>query len=370
MSNSEISLTKGKQMINSLTGIKVIALLLLFIHHSSMPKLPFELGSRMCELLFVISGFLVGYNKYNKNESCSYKYSFDYVISKLIVFYPLHVIVTFLRGLIEFKTFTTVSAIIKFFLSLFLLSAWSPHEEVYFAYNGSSWFLSSLLFCYFLTPIFLRLIKVKKSYILFVLVLLVRLFLDVVTDYSLINYFALDTHVNPVIRSLEFFLGMLLVPTFLKARSFINNNWSKNKTRNIFSFCEITVLLLAFFSMYFLRNVMPKTFFIFLFSLFTFVFSFDYGLLSYLLGLQPFKLFNKIQFEFYLSHTTFLRYCKSFVSFLFSGGGPNIVISSLILLAEFFVLTFICFIYCKYIKSIFSLLMKKLVTTIEKVVLD
>lgn len=156
---------------------------------------------------------------------------------------------------------------------------------------------------------------------MFVIVLLVRLFLDVITDYSSINYFALDTHVNPVIRSLEFFLGMLLVPTFLKARSFINNNWSKNKTRNIFSFCEITVLLLAFFSMYFLRNVMPKTFFIFLFSLFTFVFSFDYGLLSYLLGLQPFKLFNKIQFEFYLSHTTFLRYCKSFVSFLFSGGG-------------------------------------------------
>lgn len=59
MNNSEISLAKEKTMINSLTGIKVIALLLLFVHHSSLPKLPFELGSRMCELLFVISGFLV-----------------------------------------------------------------------------------------------------------------------------------------------------------------------------------------------------------------------------------------------------------------------------------------------------------------------
>lgn len=36
-----------------------------------MPLLPLELGGRMCELLFVLSGFLVGYNKQNKEFPCT-----------------------------------------------------------------------------------------------------------------------------------------------------------------------------------------------------------------------------------------------------------------------------------------------------------
>ena len=100
MSNSEISLTKGKQMINSLTGIKVIALLLLFIHHSSMPKLPFELGSRMCELLFVISGFLVGYNKYNKNDDVGYMET-DFTFPGELTFNAGNTVVNLLDRIIE-----------------------------------------------------------------------------------------------------------------------------------------------------------------------------------------------------------------------------------------------------------------------------
>ena len=53
---------KRQRPIESLTGLKVIAMLLLFWHHSTIPKLSVELGARTCEFLFVVSGLLVGYN--------------------------------------------------------------------------------------------------------------------------------------------------------------------------------------------------------------------------------------------------------------------------------------------------------------------
>ena len=96
-------LENQKTVIKSLTGIKVVALLLIFYSHSAMPQIELGIGSRMCELLFVMSGFLVGYNKLDKKIPCTYKASFDYFISKFILFYPLHVIITLLRAIIQYK---------------------------------------------------------------------------------------------------------------------------------------------------------------------------------------------------------------------------------------------------------------------------
>lgn len=47
----------AQQHLSSLGGIKVIAMLLLFWWHSSIPNPNVDLGARTCELLFVTSGF-------------------------------------------------------------------------------------------------------------------------------------------------------------------------------------------------------------------------------------------------------------------------------------------------------------------------
>ncbi len=55
--------------IKCLDGFKIIATLLIVWHHIGGydvfdPK--FDIGARMVEFFFVVSGFLVGYNSYNK----------------------------------------------------------------------------------------------------------------------------------------------------------------------------------------------------------------------------------------------------------------------------------------------------------------
>lgn len=45
------------QRIGSLAGLKVIALLLLFWWHSPIPNPNVDIGARVCEFFFVVSGF-------------------------------------------------------------------------------------------------------------------------------------------------------------------------------------------------------------------------------------------------------------------------------------------------------------------------
>ena len=232
--------------IKSLTGIKVFALLLIFYQHSSLPLLPFGLGSRMCELLMIISGFLVGYNYYYKNVPCSWKESFRYCISKLISIYPLYILITIIRCVIEYKSFNSVTTWIKLLLTIFMVQPWSPNQDVFFAFNGSSWFIICLLYSYFLSPLFLRLIHLKNNFCIFLLTIFIRVFLELIDVYSNVSFVEFSFHVNPFIRSLEFFLGMLLVPYFYNIKERIKNI-SRVKRKIYFTFLEILILMLSIF---------------------------------------------------------------------------------------------------------------------------
>lgn len=341
--------------IDSLTGIKVLSLILIFYQHSAMPTLPLGLGSRMCELLFVISGFLVGYNKKNREFPCTYKTGFDYVVSKLIVVYPLHVIITLIRCILEYKSFSTLTGWIKLFLSLLLVTSWSPHEDVFFCLNGSSWFLSALLFCYFLSPLFIRIMKTKHTKLFFIAVFLLRLLLDIIPEYTALRFLELHTHVNPFVRSLEFLMGMMLVPGYCNIKKKLMDFPEKQKII-LFTFLEIASLCISILLMYIFCDIWPKTLYVLLFCFFVFIFSFNEGLLSAFFSLSVFKKFNTIQFEFYLSHTTFLT-CCSYLLMRITYPDDSIIFTAICTLLEFCILSVICYIYKKWFKPVFSKIM-------------
>lgn len=79
----------NQNRINSLDGIKAIMLVLIFCWHTpTNPSFPFsepivDLGARMCEVLFVTSGFLVAYNHYENTMPITLKDSLKYVLSKI-----------------------------------------------------------------------------------------------------------------------------------------------------------------------------------------------------------------------------------------------------------------------------------------------
>ena len=74
------NLPNGKRKaLNYIAFIKFLAMIKIIKWHIyKWDNKPIDYGARMCEILFISSGFLVGYNHYEKNMPCDYETSFKY----------------------------------------------------------------------------------------------------------------------------------------------------------------------------------------------------------------------------------------------------------------------------------------------------
>lgn len=94
-----------------------------------------------------------------------------------------------------------------------LIQSWIPQESVFYAlkYVGVAWFLSSLLFCYILSPICYRVIirfSSKRS-----LPLMIFFYLCVLACIELDKFFSLGgwlAYISPLVRLFEYLMGMCL----------------------------------------------------------------------------------------------------------------------------------------------------------------
>lgn len=294
--------------IGSLTGLKVIAMLLLFWHHSTMPKLSIDLGARTCEFLFVVSGFLVGYNYFYIECPATWRESFRYAYSKFLKFWPLHFLTMLLVLVVKVRPLFTVPNLIRTILNILLLQAWSPCQETYFAYNGASWFLSALLFCYFMAPILIHFSKrIKGSITLFLGVFFIRYgieYIELVYPGQFLNF---QIHTNPIVRCLEFFMGMLMVPIFIYLKEHIEKN-----RKLLFSVLEVSMFFSVAYLIYFYNLYWYRAMYVGIFCLTIMLFAFDNGIISKFLNLKIFKLFSQIQFEFYILHQAMIICLENF----------------------------------------------------------
>lgn len=112
-----------------------------------------------------------------------------------------------------------------------MLQVWSRHRKLVSFFNGISWFLHDLLFCYFLTPLLLNSINsIKNSLILFFTFASTRIALEEFIKNGAFNVFDTHFHDGPIVRVFEFYLGMLMIPIFQKIKFYLD------KYRNIFYF--------------------------------------------------------------------------------------------------------------------------------------
>ncbi len=289
--------------INSLTVLKFLAMFLIVWWHIGKPTRTIDLGARMCEFLFVASGFLVGYNYLKKGMPNTISFQFKYVFNKIKKIWPLHVFMLLAFMLLNYETCIlgfTLNDVTIFLSNLFLLQAWSPDVgAVCFSYNGVSWFLSALLFCYFLSPFFLRFIKNKRLTItLFIVIAIIRISIDLFISKGS-NIFLLSTHTSPIVRSLEFFLGMLLVPSFcfLKEKlSLYKKKWLKI----LFTVIEISLLVSLYFILKGFNNLWQRSYFVLFFCFVIFIFAFDFGFFSCVCSNKYILKISDIQLEVYL----------------------------------------------------------------------
>lgn len=189
----------------------------IFWRHCAITKLPFDMGARTCEFLFLVSGFLVAYNYVGRDVPATWSKSASYATSKVIKMWPPHFIAFLIVFIFATQTPFTKTNLLKAALNLSLLQSWSPTMEVFFSFNGASWFLSSLIFCYFMAPMLLRFVKdVPRSAFYFVIITIIRFMIEAVPIFSDVRFWQMNLHVHPIVRCLEFFMGMLTVPLFSK----------------------------------------------------------------------------------------------------------------------------------------------------------
>ena len=292
--------------LKQINGIKIIALLMIFWWHSDLPLPKMDFGARGCEIFFLISGFLFCYSYKNKPISPTIKDSFLYAQKKLSVFFPLHLCTLFMRGTIN-CFFCVEIDVWKAVLNVLLLQSWSTDETVYFSFNGVSWFLSSLMFCVFLSPFLARLIKNPKWKVLYFPFVLGLEFVVCANIGNVCGIFHIFPYISPIVRMFEYFLGMMIADFYLSAVSKSEDN------RNILFTMSELIVIAAYVFLASTRTEWNRAWFVFLFGVVLFVFSFDKGMISFLLSNKLFQMFSNIQFEFYMFHSTALILMRKFI---------------------------------------------------------
>ncbi len=306
-----------KQTLTGLRAMKVICVFLLFWWHSPLMKPPFDIGARACEFYFVVSGFLVAYQHADKNKDAKWKDSFSYLKEKICKMWPLHCF-CFLLVLLNdgvFGDFLERSVTALF--NIFLLHAWINDANVFFSFNGVSWFLSAILFCYFLSPLLLKGLKTKRSVIVsFTVIASLRLFAEFLQIKGYNVFVPFSMHTFPVIRAMEFYCGM----TLYRFREYLNNFLIRHKKENnilLYSISEFLMLFLTIWLVVTQNNSWMRGHYVLLFCCLVFVFSFNKGVVSIITNDLAFKrnplakvlaMLSCYEFEIFMLHQVMLEY--------------------------------------------------------------
>lgn len=121
-------------------------------------------------VFFVMSGFLCVYNYFGdgKTSKLGLGESLRFSLKKIKKLYPLHLVMliypltTQLYGLLNgllpaWRFFTKLAA------NVLLIHSWIPVNEYYFSFNVPSWYLSTMMFLYFMLPFVLRCMEKYRS---------------------------------------------------------------------------------------------------------------------------------------------------------------------------------------------------------------
>lgn len=285
--------------INSFVGLKTIAMLLIFYWHSPLKNTHLDIGARACELFFIMSGFLVAFNFRKKNIGATWKESAKYFLKKFSQMWPLHILTLLLLIICTKYSLAYGQSILTVICGVTLTQAWTTNN--YFLLNGVAWFLSALLFCYFMAPVLNKFTKNKRTAaITFVLVALIRIGLEITQTKFPGLFTSINFHTFPVVRCMEFFLGMLMIPFY----ETLKEKTSKKSTKRFFLFSLIEILLVSTYiaSIFIFNKTLNRGEFVLISCLPIFVLALDSGIISKLLSIKPFQWFASIQFEFYILH--------------------------------------------------------------------
>lgn len=231
-----------KYTLNAFRGI--FAVLILVHHYDPLNSgLYFDLGGPIVLFFFILSGYLTYYNWYNKISSDNGAQLF--LTKRLSKIFALQWISMLLLGLLCVVLQQNRAASIWAYPCQFLLiQSFIPFWEIHFSFNGPSWFLSSLLFCYIMSPALLSFIK-RRGIVVFSIILVICF----TAYYVILNNLSESigwrwlTYINPGVRLLEYSTGIFIGYIWVN----YNKRFSKSINYLKISIFELIILLISFF---------------------------------------------------------------------------------------------------------------------------
>ena len=333
--------------------------LIIRMHIYDNKTMPFDFGIRMCELLFVSSGFLVGYNYYQKQMEYNLVSSIKYAYKHLRSFYPYYLFNLF-YGIYLFKEHVkfNITSIELLLINLVLIANWSTHRGIARFYFGISWFLNNIFYCYILSIFLLSTINnFKNSLKLFFFVSLSRVLSEEFLNRGAYNVFDTNFHCGPIIRILEFYMGMLIIPLYYRIKIQLDKFQKNVYFKLLFTIIQIMLPLLLYHLFVKYQQILLRCYFILILCFYVIIISFDYGYLSNLVSNKIFKIIMSTQLEMYLIqlniHITFER---------FLGKKNNSqLIRSFIYYQKLFIIFIIAYLYRKFLRDKFANLLDKII---------
>ena len=296
-----------KPRLKALSGVKILAVIgIIACHTGVLPQ--WDLCARMVEILFLLSGFCMAYNHYGDGFCGSFGEGWHIVRRKLPRFYPAH-LATFLLQVFFVATWAAkpLSFILSFgALNLALLQAWFPKTQ--FMFNNVAWFLSALVFCYFVTPALAAAVKRaeerRRLGLMFLLLTAIRLYIEYMCN-AFPREIWLNLHTNPLVQSLNYSLGFLAGAAFLRETT-LNDILQKRLSAAWATLPEILFTGVYLAACYALAGVAYRLFFVLLGLPVIYIFAGGRGYVSRLISAKPAVWLAGYSLEIFMFHSFIL----------------------------------------------------------------
>lgn len=329
---------RGQARLESLTSLRFFAALYILLYHarpqfdilSFLPK-EYEFPQGVT-FFFILSGFILTYVYRDLSSKTERK---AFLIKRLARLWPLHLFWLFAAilalptsSLFEYKL-NAGDYELALVSNFFLLQTWLANTQLGFSFNPPAWSIANELFFYAMFPIALGFFKSKQLLLKMLPVVVPVIAVVLFVGYAQVEHLPKKCYglsqmslifTNPLVRILDFNLGMILAFIYFKTCHYFQKNSLLNSFIEIFLIVYVacTVAVTPFIRTI-LSNVSEPFAFWFSnsaivwlpFSLLILFCAYGKGLVSNFL-LKPSLIFlGEISFSLYLCHFTFFLFYRA-----------------------------------------------------------
>lgn len=298
-------------MIKSVNSLRFVFILLVVFSHIYGKAFDFG-GECGVSFFFMLSAFILCY-AYGIMVKDGVFRTWHFVKRQLTKFYPLHLLTFFIMVVLDAR----LGRFFEWYRLLpnaLLLQSWIPDDSFFFVANGSSWFLSDLLFFYVVFAaayMFLMRVSLPKLTLLIVVVLAAYLALAFAIPLSKVNAVL---YASPLTRLIDFCIGILTFRFYASAVGWRMEEGMQKLSAWVMTTIEVLLIAVVVLSFFVYENMSLRLrcaalfwCYLPLFILVYFDANYGKGLVTKLLHLPVMQWLGNISFELYLTHWITMR---------------------------------------------------------------